>query len=123
MDIRPVSNPVPQAVIADKNISGTNQAAATRDAATPVLIASAVQHAEQTPNLAQVNQAVKNINRALQDQSQDVEFSVDSESERTVIKVVDQKTKEVLRQIPSEEVVEIAKALDRLQGLIIKQTA
>ena len=32
-------------------------------------------------------------------------------------------TNEVIRQIPSEEMLEIAKALDRLQGLLVKQKA
>jgi len=40
-----------------------------------------------------------------------------------VVKVVDKETKEVIRQMPSKEVVELAKALDKLQGLMIKQTA
>jgi len=40
-----------------------------------------------------------------------------------VVKVVDLETKEVIRQIPSPEVLEIAKAVDQLQGLLIRQKA
>jgi hypothetical protein len=37
--------------------------------------------------------------------------------------VVDGVTKEVIRQIPNEEVLAIARAMDRLQGLLLKGKA
>ena len=41
-----------------------------------------------------------------------------------VVQLIDQKTKEVLRQIPSKEALDIAKSLDDTsKGLLIKQTA
>ena len=51
----------------------------------------------------------------------DIEFSIDEDSGQTVVKVIDRATKEVLRQIPSEEMLELAKALDKLQGLLLRQ--
>ena len=39
------------------------------------------------------------------------------------MKVVDASTDEVIRQIPSEEIISIAKALDKLQGLLVEQKA
>lgn len=83
----------------------------------------AVKKTDEAPTLEQVNQAVQNINKSLQSLHQDLEFSVDSDSKRTVVKVVDQKTKEVIRQIPSKETLEIAKALDTVKGLLITQQA
>lgn len=72
----------------------------------------------------QVIEAVDAINKAIRNNSsQNLEFSVDNAEGGVVVKVVDQQTKEVLRQIPSEEALEIAKSLDKLQGLLIKQTA
>lgn len=67
-----------------------------------------------------VDQAVQKINDTLQTLSQKLEFSVDKETDAFVVKVVDKETKEVIRQIPSEEMLNLAKALDKLQGLIIK---
>ena len=40
-----------------------------------------------------------------------------------IVKVVDRETREVLRQMPTQEALEIAKALDRTQGLLIKLEA
>jgi len=62
------------------------------------------------------NQFVKNI-------SQQLEFSVDKETGKTIVKVIDRQTDEVIRQIPPKEMLEIAKALDTLQGLIIREKA
>ena len=75
------------------------------------------------PSPSQLQDALKEINKALREQSQGIEFTVDKDSHQTIVKVVDQQTKEVIRQMPSKEAVEIAKALDRMQGLLLKQKA
>jgi flagellar protein FlaG len=77
------------------------------------------------PTLDQVNEAVSQLNKSSQAKSQGLEFSVDSDTKRTVVKVVDQSTKEVLRQIPTPEALEIAKSLESKAstGLLIQQTA
>lgn len=67
--------------------------------------------------------AVKKLNEFVAPALQTIEFSVDQDSERTVVKVIDTVTQKVLRQIPNEEVLAISKTLDKLQGLVIKQTA
>lgn len=89
----------------------------------PVETAAAVQQAAPAPSAAEIAQAVRNINRAMQEQSQDLEFTIDDDSHRTVVKIIDQKTKEVLRQMPSVEALQIAKALDQMKGLLIHQQA
>lgn len=70
-----------------------------------------------------VGQAVQQMNDMLQTLSQKLEFSVDKDTDAFVVKVVDKDTKELIRQIPSEEMLELAKALDKLQGLLIKDKA
>jgi flagellar protein FlaG len=95
--------------------------------AAPVQTADAIRQAATVPSMEQLAEAVKNINKALQSHSQGVEFALDSDNEKVVIKVVDQDTRKVLRQIPSEEALEIAKALDaamdKVQGVLIRQKA
>lgn len=73
--------------------------------------------------LEDVDQAVEKINTAVQAFSQTLEFSIDKETDSFIVKVVDKETKEVIRQIPSEELLNIAQALDKLQGLLIKDKA
>lgn len=67
--------------------------------------------------------AVKKLNDLVAPALQTVQFSLDAQSERMVVKVVDTATKQVLRQIPNEEVLAMSKTLDKLQGLMIRQTA
>ena len=85
--------------------------------------ANAVQQAGASVSLDQVKQAVEDINQSLQSLSQGLEFSLDTDTKEVVIKVVDQQTREVLRQMPSKEALEIAKALDQVLGKIIKTKA
>lgn len=98
---------------------------APRAPATTVDTAAAVKGPANVPTLDQVNHAVSQLNKSAQAKSQGLEFSVDSDTKRTVVKVIDQTTKEVLRQIPSPEALEIAKSLESKSstGLLIQQTA
>ncbi|MES3024447.1 MAG: flagellar protein FlaG [Pseudomonadota bacterium] len=96
--------------------------AAAQPAAAPAPVAKA-QQASAKPTDDEVDRALKSINSALQSRSPNLEFSVDSESERTIVKVVDRMTQEVIRQMPSVDTLEIAKALDRLQSMLIRETA
>lgn len=77
------------------------------------------------PTAAQVQSAVDNINRAMRQSNANVEFSIDQDSKRTVIRVVESQTGQVIRQFPSEEVLAISHAIDQMQqrGLLLKQEA
>jgi flagellar protein FlaG len=98
-------------------------AAVAKAPAAPVQTVNAVQQSAEVPATDRLKDAVKHINDALKALSQDLEFSVDTDSNRTIVKVVDQQTKQVIRQMPSPEALEIAKAIDRLQGLLVRQKA
>lgn len=72
---------------------------------------------------ASVRQAVDEANEALRSVSAGVEFSLDEGSGKVIVRVVDSETDEVLRQIPSEQMLAISRAIDDLRGLLIKQEA
>lgn len=55
-----------------------------------------------------MEQAVSQVNEFVQSLSRDLQFTVDEDSGRTVIKVLDTETKTVIRQIPPEEMLRIA---------------
>ena len=52
-----------------------------------------------------------------------LQFSIDETNGRTVIKVVDKNTQEVIRQIPEEQVLELAARLDKHAGVLLKDEA
>jgi flagellar protein FlaG len=69
----------------------------------------------------QLSAAVEHINKMLQTVSPTLKFSIDDDSHRTIVKIVDQQTQEVIRQIPTAEALDISKALSKAQGLLIRQ--
>lgn len=69
----------------------------------------------------QLQQAVGKINNVVQAINPGVEFSVENDSRTVIVSVVDKGTNEVIRQIPSDDAINISRALEVLQGLLIKQ--
>ncbi len=63
----------------------------------------------------ELGEAVESVNQFVNAQGRTLNFSVDEESGKPVVKVIDFETKEVIRQIPSEEILTMAKAIKRLQ--------
>ena len=78
---------------------------------------------EPAPTAAETKAAVVQANRAMAALSAALSFEVDAETRTTVVKVIDTSDNSVLRQIPSKEMLEIARALDRLQGLLVRDKA
>lgn len=71
----------------------------------------------------QLKEAVKTMNDFVGGINSSLQFTVDDKSGQTIVKVMDTDTKEVIKQIPSEEMLSIAKAVDRLKGLLVQQKA
>lgn len=67
--------------------------------------------------------AVKTLNNFVEKAAPGIQFSVDESTGKTVVKIIDIETKTLLRQIPSAEALSIAKSLDKLQGLLIRERA
>ncbi len=69
----------------------------------------------------QVQQAVEKINKVVQSINPGVEFSVENNFRTVIVKVLDKSNGSVIRQIPSDDAINISRALEVLQGLLIKQ--
>jgi flagellar protein FlaG len=76
-----------------------------------------------THSKEEVSAAVDKLNEAMAASSQSLKFEIDNDTKQIVVKIVDQSTDEVVRQIPSEEALQMAKSIDKMQGLLIRQTA
>lgn len=74
----------------------------------PSTLQTAAPAAEEV-SAQELAQAVERINSHIQNLQRSLQFSVDEELGRTVVKVLDSETEEVIRQIPSEEVLTIAR--------------
>ncbi|MBK1693908.1 hypothetical protein CKO09_04030 [Chromatium weissei] len=73
--------------------------------------------------IEQVSQAVKRINEMMQNNQQMLTFALDQDSGRMVIRMIDSKTDELIRQIPNEETLKFAQYVDGLVGLIFNHKA
>lgn len=82
-----------------------------------------VDQAAERKRTEQVESAVSRISDFVQNFQRDLVFSIDKDSDRLVVKVVDSATKQVIRQIPEEETLSIAKHLDSSESLIIRKQA
>jgi len=70
-----------------------------------------------------VEQARASIERFVQSMKRELEFAVDDASGRTIITVRNKETGEIIRQIPSEEVIALARAYAEGQPVLIDSTA
>ncbi len=75
------------------------------------------------PSREELDQAMGEVKKALEPVARNLQFSVDHETGRSVVKVVDATTNEVIRQIPSEELLAITRSIDKFSGLFVKQKA
>jgi len=79
-----------------------------------VEISDTVQNSNQTAQEAtkeDLQKAVSKINDYVQNIQRSLQFTVDEESGRDVVTVLDTKTEEIIRQYPSEEVLAFARQL------------
>jgi flagellar protein FlaG len=72
---------------------------------------------------ADLNRMVSHLNDFAQALHRDLHFSVDEDSGRTIVKVVDSETKEVIRQFPPEEILVLARHMRKGEGLILSTQA
>jgi flagellar protein FlaG len=80
---------------------------------------------KETPRVstAEMEKAIAALDKLVAPSARALEFSLDDASGQVVVRVIDAETRMVLRQMPSEEVLAIARELDRLKGLLIRQMA
>lgn len=62
-----------------------------------------------------IDEALEIINKAAIFEQRSLSFMFDEASGRSIIKVVEKNTNEVIRQIPSEELLKVAQDIKRLQ--------
>lgn len=121
-------NPVNSAVTAANGGAALNprtEASAGQAEGAALNPASGKEIAYQEPGTIeeQLKDATERVKDFVQTINRNLSFSIDNDTEQLVVKVVDSGTKEVIRQIPSEEMLAIAKALDKVQGLFVQQKA
>lgn len=74
----------------------------------------AVDQRSKEVDVEQTKKAVENLNEVAVSLQRDLNFKMDDDTGKSIITVTDSVTKEVIRQIPSVEIVELAKKLQSM---------
>lgn len=79
--------------------------------------------ANPKPTPEHLQKALEALKQAIPIKSSALQFSLDEVSGQIIARVTDSDTGEVIRQIPSKELLEIAHAIDKMQGMLLRQKA
>ena len=69
-----------------------------------------------------LQQSLEEINNVLAGFSISVQFQIDPDYKDLIVKVVDRASGELIRQMPTADVVRMSKAMDNLKGLLFAQS-
>ena len=70
---------------------------------------------------AEIRKAVAAINEAVKKVPTSLDFSVDEASKRFVVQVTDKNTGELIRKLPGDAVLRIARQLESMKGVVFDQ--
>lgn len=73
----------------------------------------------EQPQNERVEQAVAKLNDYVQNTERKLEFQLDEDSGKTVIRVYDKVSEELIRQMPNEEALELAQRLSEEEPLML----
>ncbi len=75
------------------------------------------------PTREAVEQAASRIEKFVKSVGRSMDFSVDNSTGRSILRVVDPQSGEVIRQLPPEETLRVAKAVEYMQSMLVHQRA
>ena len=100
----------------------------TATAAGGVVVAPDARHAPAASTPAtgasardQVEAAVQAANAALAVRDASLQFTIDPDTRKLVVRLVDTQNQQVLRQMPSEEMLAIARSIDRMELALLRK--
>lgn len=100
-----------------QNISTTSQPAqgggAVSNDGPRVISDSPKPIATPQPTAQNLKVAVDSVNQALRQSNQSLEISVDNDTKAAVVRLVDTQTGQLIRQMPSKEMLAIAQSIDK----------
>ena len=108
----------PDVALAQRAVSSPDPQAAPAQVA-----AAAPPEVRPEPSPEQVREAVSTTNDVVRSVQSRLQFVADDASGQMVVRVMDAESNQVIRQIPSEEMLAISRAIERMQGLLIQGEA
>jgi len=109
--------------------NSTTKAVAQRQAVAVEVTEVETQESDVELSQEALEKAVSQMNAYIQNTQRDMDFSVDDITGRVVVRVIDSESEEIIRQIPSEEMLAISRHLaerletDEPKGFLIELKA
>lgn len=72
-------------------------------------------------SVGEVLEVVQKANAALSSNQSNLKFTVDTDNGEPIVQIIDQETQEILKQIPSVEMLKIAKSIEKMQGVLMSR--
>lgn len=91
--------------------------------ASPPQVTAAGPVTQEVTGPADIRALVEKANTLMKSVNVGIEFSFDPEGGDMVIRVIDSETRDILRQFPSEEMMAMSRAMEKMQAALVKQTA
>jgi flagellar protein FlaG len=76
-----------------------------------------------TPTKEQVEQAAARVTEVLRGTTSRLEIDIDPDLHKVVMKILNGESGEIIRQIPAQELLDLAKHLDEPKGLVVRERA
>jgi len=111
VSLKPVNIPPPQSEI----LPGTRQKSPPEEA----IKGEEKKTAKEVSSEKQLEDVVKQLNEFVKEHDRTLNFSVDRSLQRTVVRVVNSETGETIRQIPSEEMLSMARNIGSEMSALI----
>lgn len=110
----------PSSVSASSSVVNTAKSASETD----VVHKAAPENTKDAQHKAkELDEAVNKANQFFEQVSRELRFQHSKSTEQLVVQIVDPKSGEVIRQLPSEEMLKISKELERITGLLFRGKA
>lgn len=78
---------------------------------------------QSTNQLSEIQNKVAQLNDYVQNLDRNLQFTIDERTGSEVITVRDKETDEIIRQVPSEEVLKARSVIEQMKGLLLETKA
>jgi flagellar protein FlaG len=78
---------------------------------------------EPAPTIEKLEQAATRVKDVLRGTTSRLEIEIDSDSHKAVIRILNGESGDIIRQIPAQELLDLAKYLDEPKGLLVQERA
>jgi flagellar protein FlaG len=104
-------------------VASASTSTKTRDVSEQLASAKAVSMEALAKVNTELEEAVKRLSEAIEQSPTATKITVDQELDRFIVQVTDKQTGEIVREIPGEAILKIARNIENLKGLLYDNKA